>query len=81
LVGTLGSVQAEAWPGHKDFFDNKAKEKPKEARTWEDGNSFFKPRAQKAPELSSGAAGASLALIAGSLLAMSGRRKRKTDSN
>jgi hypothetical protein len=75
LAGMLGSVQAEAWPGHKE------KQKPKDDSAWEDLDNYFQPRAKKAPELSSGAAGASLALIAGGLLAMSGRRKRKTDSN
>lgn len=84
LAGMLGSVHAEAWPGHAEAWPGhkeKEKQKPKDESAWEDLDNYFQPRAKKAPELSSGAAGASLALIAGGLLAMSGRRKRKTDSN
>jgi hypothetical protein len=45
-----------------------------------DDGGFWTGQSKQVPELSSSAAGASLALLAGGLLAISGRRRRKADS-
>src|SRR5688500_18185320 len=44
-----------------------------------DDAGFWTGQSKQVPELSSSAAGASIALLAGGLLAISGRRRRKAD--
>jgi hypothetical protein len=69
------------------FKENKIKETEK-PRSFEgiapsadfgDDAGFWTGQSKQVPELSSSAAGASLALLAGGLLAISGRRRRRVD--